>query len=70
MVSVNSQKAQESMKKLDGMLLQHMEAEKDTIKRIATSMKQSSLSGHGHGEGGGGGVSPKNESKVSVNSIP
>ncbi|KAJ2917393.1 hypothetical protein MD484_g3024, partial [Candolleomyces efflorescens] len=69
MVSVNSQKAQESMKKLDGMLLQHMETEKDTIKRIATSMKQSSLSGHGEG-GGDGGLSQMNQSKVSVNSIP
>ncbi|KAF6757267.1 hypothetical protein DFP72DRAFT_989564 [Ephemerocybe angulata] len=31
----------EEAKKLDGMLLQHMEAEKDTIKRIATSVKHS-----------------------------
>ncbi|KAF5342659.1 hypothetical protein D9611_001547 [Ephemerocybe angulata] len=31
----------EEAKKLDGMLLQHMEAEKDTIKRIATSVKNS-----------------------------
>ena len=29
--------AQESLRKLDGMLIQHMEAERDTIKRIATS---------------------------------
>jgi hypothetical protein len=32
------QKAQESLRKLDGMLLQHMEAERDTIKRIASSV--------------------------------
>ncbi|KAF8071721.1 hypothetical protein FPV67DRAFT_1622263 [Lyophyllum atratum] len=31
--------AQESAKKLDGMLLQHMETEKDTIKRIATTAR-------------------------------
>ncbi|EAU85486.2 hypothetical protein CC1G_06387 [Coprinopsis cinerea okayama7 len=37
----SSWKAQESLRKLDGMLLQHMEAEKDTIKRIATTVKQS-----------------------------
>jgi hypothetical protein len=36
----NNQKAQESLRKLDGMLIQHMEDEKDTIKRIATTMKQ------------------------------
>ncbi|KAJ2922416.1 hypothetical protein H1R20_g14691, partial [Candolleomyces eurysporus] len=69
-VSVSSQKAQESMKKLDGMLLQHMEAEKDTIKRIATSMKQSSLTGHGEGAVGGGLSQQANASQVSVNSIP
>lgn len=37
---VMSQTAQDSFKKLDGMLLQHMEDEKDTIKRIATTLKQ------------------------------
>jgi len=36
----NNQKAQESLRKLDGMLIQHMEDEKDTIKRIATTLKQ------------------------------
>jgi len=36
----NNQRAQESLRKLDGMLIQHMEDEKDTIKRIATTMKQ------------------------------
>ena len=36
----NNQRAQESLRKLDGLLIQHMEAEKDTIKRIATTMKQ------------------------------
>ncbi|TFK40304.1 hypothetical protein BDQ12DRAFT_734302 [Crucibulum laeve] len=35
-----NQRAQDSLRKLDGMLIQHMEAEKDTIKRIATTMKQ------------------------------
>ncbi|KAF9468148.1 hypothetical protein BDZ94DRAFT_1294609 [Collybia nuda] len=35
----NHQKAQESLRRLDGMLLQHMETEKDTIKRIATSVR-------------------------------
>ncbi|KAJ7448848.1 hypothetical protein B0H11DRAFT_2247488 [Mycena galericulata] len=29
-----NQKAQESLRRLDGMLIQHMEAEKDTIKRL------------------------------------
>jgi hypothetical protein len=38
----NSQRAQESLRRLDGMLIQHMEDEKDTIKRIATTMKQTS----------------------------
>lgn len=33
----SNQRAQESLRKLDGMLIQHMETEKDTIKRIATS---------------------------------
>ncbi|TFK27209.1 hypothetical protein FA15DRAFT_754509 [Coprinopsis marcescibilis] len=36
-------KAQESLRKLDGMLLQHMETEKDTIKRIATTAKQTNI---------------------------
>lgn len=36
----NTQKAQDSLRKLDGMLIQHMEDEKDTIKRIATTLKQ------------------------------
>ncbi|KAF8149856.1 hypothetical protein B0H34DRAFT_801992 [Crassisporium funariophilum] len=40
----NNQKAQESLRKLDGMLLQHMEDEKDTIKRIATTLKQTAHS--------------------------
>ncbi|KAG6917008.1 hypothetical protein DXG01_004273 [Tephrocybe rancida] len=31
--------AQESLKKLDGLLIQHMETEKDTIKRIATTAR-------------------------------
>ncbi|KAF9565228.1 hypothetical protein CPC08DRAFT_704762 [Agrocybe pediades] len=31
---------QESLRKLDGMLLRHIEDEKDTIKRIATHLKQ------------------------------
>ena len=38
----NNQRAQESLRKLDGMLIQHMEDEKDTIKRIATTLKQTS----------------------------
>jgi hypothetical protein len=32
--------AQESLKKLDGMLMRHMEDERDTIKRIAFNLKQ------------------------------
>ena len=36
----NNQRAQESLRRLDGMLIQHMEDEKDTIKRIATTLKQ------------------------------
>ena len=40
----NNQRAQESLRKLDGMLIQHMEDEKDTIKRIATTLKQTSPS--------------------------
>ncbi|KAF8992854.1 hypothetical protein BDQ17DRAFT_1369018 [Cyathus striatus] len=36
----SDQRAQESLRRLDGMLIQHMEAEKDTIKRIATTLKQ------------------------------
>ncbi|KAF8899946.1 hypothetical protein CPB84DRAFT_1847508 [Gymnopilus junonius] len=40
----NNQKAQESLRKLDGMLIQHMEVEKDTIKRIATHLKQTATS--------------------------
>ncbi|KAH0585420.1 hypothetical protein H2248_008661 [Termitomyces sp. 'cryptogamus'] len=35
-------KAQESLKKLDGMLIQHMAAERDTIKRIAATARSSS----------------------------
>ncbi|KAJ7707772.1 hypothetical protein B0H17DRAFT_1033937 [Mycena rosella] len=35
----NSQRAQESLRQLDGMLIKHMEAEKDTIKRIATNLQ-------------------------------
>ncbi|KAJ7127048.1 hypothetical protein C8R44DRAFT_851453 [Mycena epipterygia] len=35
----SSQRAQESLRRLDGMLIQHMEAEKDTIKRIATTLQ-------------------------------
>ncbi|PPQ99143.1 hypothetical protein CVT24_009333 [Panaeolus cyanescens] len=34
------QKAQESLRRLDGMLLQHMEDEKEAIKRIATGLQQ------------------------------
>ncbi|KJA22892.1 hypothetical protein HYPSUDRAFT_40351, partial [Hypholoma sublateritium FD-334 SS-4] len=36
----NNQRAQEAVRKLDGLLLQHMEDEKDTIKRIATTLAQ------------------------------
>lgn len=36
----NNQRAQESLRRLDGLLIQHMEDEKDTIKRIATTLKQ------------------------------
>jgi hypothetical protein len=32
-------KVQESQRRLEGMLIQHMEAEKDTIKRIATTAR-------------------------------
>ncbi|KAF8807024.1 hypothetical protein BYT27DRAFT_7338957 [Phlegmacium glaucopus] len=39
-----NQRAQASLRKLDGMLIQHMEDEKDTIKRIATTLKQTSPS--------------------------
>ncbi|KAG6878216.1 hypothetical protein C0993_010636 [Termitomyces sp. T159_Od127] len=35
-------KAQESLKKLDGMLIQHMAAERDTIKRIAATARSNS----------------------------
>ncbi|KAF8199571.1 hypothetical protein BJ912DRAFT_949473 [Pholiota molesta] len=35
---------EESLRKLDGMLLQHMEDEKDTIRRIATTLKQTAKS--------------------------
>jgi hypothetical protein len=35
----SSQRAQESLRRLDGMLIQHMEAEKNTIKRIATNLQ-------------------------------
>lgn len=38
--STGEVRAQESLRKLDGMLIQHMETEKDTIKRIATTLKQ------------------------------
>jgi hypothetical protein len=38
----NQQKDKESLQKLDGLLIQHMEAEKDTIKRIASSVKSKS----------------------------
>ncbi|KAJ7284927.1 hypothetical protein C8J57DRAFT_1289883 [Mycena rebaudengoi] len=34
-----SHRAQESLKRLDGLFLQHMEAEKNTIKRIATNIQ-------------------------------
>ncbi|KAJ7637711.1 hypothetical protein DFH06DRAFT_1335860 [Mycena polygramma] len=34
-----NQTAQESQRRLDGMLIQHMEAEKDTIRRIATTLQ-------------------------------
>ena len=36
--------AQESLKKLDGMLVRHMEDERDTIKRIALNLKQTAQS--------------------------
>jgi len=36
--------AQESLKKLDGMLMRHMEDERDTIKRIALNLKQTAQS--------------------------
>jgi hypothetical protein len=36
--------AQESVKKLDGMLMRHMEDERDTIKRIAYNLKQTAQS--------------------------
>jgi hypothetical protein len=36
--------AQESLKKLDGMLMRHMEDERDTIKRIAFNLKQAAQS--------------------------
>jgi hypothetical protein len=36
--------AQESLKKLDGMLVRHMEDERDTIKRIAYNLKQTTQS--------------------------
>jgi len=36
--------AQESLKKLDGMLMRHMEDERDTIKRIAYNLKQTAQS--------------------------
>jgi hypothetical protein len=36
----SDQRVQESLRRLDGMLIQHMEAERDTIKRIATSARQ------------------------------
>lgn len=46
----------ESLKKLDGMLVQHMEAEKDRIKKIAGAIKSSSqvnLAGNFGGSGSG-----------------
>lgn len=39
-----NQRAQESLRRLDGMLIQHMEAEKDTLKRIATTLHSNSKS--------------------------
>ncbi|KAJ6619691.1 hypothetical protein B0H10DRAFT_2024460 [Mycena sp. CBHHK59/15] len=39
-----TQRDQESLKRLDGMLIQHMEAEKDTIKRIATNLHSNAKS--------------------------
>jgi len=38
----NKQKDKELLQKLDGLLKRHMEAEKDTIKRIASSVKTKS----------------------------
>ncbi|KAJ6513324.1 hypothetical protein C8R45DRAFT_343169 [Mycena sanguinolenta] len=35
----SNQKAQESMRQLDGLLIQHMEAEKDKLRRIATTLQ-------------------------------
>jgi hypothetical protein len=37
----SNQRAQASLRRLDGMVIQHMEAEKNTIKRIASSVLQS-----------------------------
>lgn len=37
------QRAHDSLKKLDGMLIQHMEAEKDTMKRIATNIQSNTM---------------------------
>ncbi len=42
----NNQRAQEAVRKLDGLLLQHMEDEKDTIKRIATTLAQTAPAAH------------------------
>ena len=53
-MTASSSKAQESMRKLDGLLLQHMEAEKDTIKRIATTLKANAGAGVAGGVGRGG----------------
>ncbi|KAF9048714.1 hypothetical protein BJ165DRAFT_1526137 [Panaeolus papilionaceus] len=39
------QKAQESLRRLDGMLLQHMEDEKEAIRRIATGLQQQQQKG-------------------------
>ncbi|KAJ7274461.1 hypothetical protein B0H12DRAFT_1228187 [Mycena haematopus] len=38
-VRQSSQKAQESLRQLDGLLIQHMEAEKDKLRRIATTLQ-------------------------------
>jgi hypothetical protein len=35
----SSQKAQESLRKLDGLLVNHMQAEKDKIRQIATTLQ-------------------------------
>ncbi|KAJ7773209.1 hypothetical protein B0H16DRAFT_1511490 [Mycena metata] len=40
----SGQRTQESMKRLDGMLIQHMEAEKDAVRRMATTLQSNARS--------------------------